>query len=77
MALVADLVKTTKDRTKIHEPVSRCEYFTFVKDGETYVQLDTYGKPGREQPNTPSQMLQFDGYSWRILKKILQEIYPN
>ena len=51
--------KIEKYRNTIHDKVYTT-YTTFEADGEKYVQIDTYGRIGRENPEKISQSFQFD-----------------
>ena len=48
-----------KTRNVLHEKV-HTTYTVFEKDGQKYVQLDTYGKDDRDNPEKISQSIQFD-----------------
>lgn len=51
--------KLEKSRNTVHEKVETT-YTIFEIDGEKYVQLDTYGRVGREKPEKISQSFQLD-----------------
>lgn len=48
-----------KQRNTVHDKVYTT-YTVFEIGGEKYVQLDTYGRVGRENPEKLSQSIQFD-----------------
>ena len=48
-----------KERNKIHEPVYST-YTVFEMNGEKFVQLDTYGRKDRKNPEKISQSIQID-----------------
>lgn len=48
-------------------------YTTFEADGEKYVQIDTYGRIGRENPEKISQSFQFDRATAEFLVNLLRE----
>lgn len=48
-----------KQRNTVHEEVYST-YSVFELNGERYVQLDTYGRVGRENPEKLSQTIQFN-----------------
>ena len=64
--------KIEKYRNTVHEKV-HTTYTTFEMDGEKYVQIDTYGRIDRENPEKISQSFQFDRASvnwnarWTVL----------
>ena len=54
-----NIKKIEKNRNTIHEKV-HAAYTVFEMDGEKYVQIDTYGRIDRENPEKISQSIQFD-----------------
>lgn len=60
-----------KNRNTIHEKV-HTTYTVFETDGEKYVQLDTYGRIDRENPEKISQSVQLDRSSAEFLVDILR-----
>lgn len=64
--------KIDKYRNAIHEKV-HTTYTVFEMDGERYVQLDTYGRIDRENPEKISQSFQFDRATARFLVNLLCE----
>ena len=63
-----------KERNTIHTKVVTT-YTAFMADGEKYVQIDTYGRAGRDMPEKISQSLQFDKESAIFLVKLLMSEY--
>lgn len=61
-----NIMKVEKQRNTIHEKVYTT-YTVFEMDGEKYVQLDTYGRIGRENPEKISQSIQFNKETARFL----------
>ena len=59
-----------KTRNVLHEKV-HTTYTVFEKDGQKYVQLDTYGKDDRDNPEKISQSLQLDEETARFLVRLL------
>ena len=59
-----------KTRNVLHEKV-HTTYTVFEKDGQKYVQLDTYGKDDRDNPEKISQSIQLDEETERFLVKLL------
>ena len=64
--------KIEKYRNTIHEKV-HTTYATFEMNGEKYVQIDTYGRMDRENPEKISQSFQFDRATAEFLVKLLSE----
>lgn len=64
--------KIEKYRNTVHEKV-HTTYITFEMDGEKYVQIDTYGRIDRENPEKISQSFQFDRATAEFLVKLLSE----
>ena len=64
--------KIDKYRNTVHEKV-HTTYTTFEMDGEKYVQIDTYGRIERENPEKISQSFQFDRATAEFLVKLLDE----
>ena len=59
-----------KTRNMLHEKV-HTTYTVFEKDGQKYVQFDTYGKNDRDNPEKISQSIQLDEEVARFLVKLL------
>ena len=64
--------KVLKTRNTIHEKV-HTTYTVFEMDGEKYVQIDTYGRIDRENPEKISQSIQLDKHAALYLIDILQK----
>lgn len=64
--------KIEKYRNTVHEKV-HTTYTTFEMNGEKYVQIDTYGRIDRENPEKISQSFQFDRATSEFLVKLLSE----
>ena len=64
--------KIEKYRNIVHEKV-HTTYTTFEMDSEKYVQIDTYGRIDRENPEKISQSFQFDRATAEFLVKLLSE----
>lgn len=63
-----------KYRNAIHEKV-HATYTVFEQNGVKYVQLDTYGRIDRENPEKISQSFQLDKSSAEFLISILQKAF--
>ena len=61
-----------KYRNTIHEKV-HTTYTVFEMEGNKYVQIDTYGRIDRENPEKISQSFQFDKATAEFLVKLLNE----
>ena len=59
-----------KTHNLVHEKV-RATYTVFEKDGHKYIQIDTYGKDDRENPEKISQSLQLDEETAKFLVRLL------
>lgn len=64
--------KIEKYRNTVREKV-HTTYTTFEMNGEKYVQIDTYGRIDRENPEKISQSFQFDRATAEFLVKLLSE----
>lgn len=60
-----------KNRNTIHEKV-HTTYAVFEKDGEKFVQFDTYGRIDRENPEKISQSFQIDKETAVFLIKLFE-----
>lgn len=64
--------KIEKYRNMVHEKV-HTTYTSFEIDGIKYVQLDTYGRVGRENPEKISQSFQVNSETAAFLVTLLRE----
>jgi len=76
MALIVHLTELHKERNVVHDPVE-CGYTSFDKGGSRYLQLDTYGSPGRQIPGKVSQSIQLDVESAGELKALIERTFPG
>lgn len=67
---INSIKRIEKERNSVHEEV-HTTYTVFKKAGEKYVQIDTYGKAGREIPGKISQSIQINDKSARFLVNLL------
>ena len=74
LALVRKLDKLDSQRTQLHEEVE-AKYATFQRDGQGFVQINTYGRPGREIPGKVSQVIQLDREGAEALVAILRKTF--
>lgn len=56
---IKNIVKVEKQRNTVHERVY-AEYTVFTKNGNRYLQIDTFGRSDRENPGKISQSFQID-----------------
>lgn len=69
---IDNLQKVNKERNVIHDEVY-ATYTVFYSNGEKYLQIDTYGKAGRENPEKISQSFQFNKESASYITNLLIE----
>lgn len=69
---ISNLTKVSKERNIVHDQVY-ATYTVFENNGEKYLQIDTYGKPARENPEKISQSFQFDREAASYLVNLLIE----
>ena len=69
---LSSIRKIEKYRNTVHDKV-HATYTIFEMDGEKYVQIDTYGRIDRENPEKISQTLQFDRATAKFLVNLLCE----
>lgn len=69
---ISNLTKVNKERNVIHDQVYAI-YRVFDNNGEKYLQIDTYGKSARENPEKISQTFQFDREAASYLVNLLIE----
>ncbi len=69
---ISNLTKVDKERNTVHDQVY-ATYTVFDNNGEKYLQIDTYGKAARENPEKISQSFQFDREAASYLVNLLIE----
>jgi hypothetical protein len=75
MALVKRLSRIQMDRNAVHEPVTDATYAVFQDaDGNSILQIDTYGSSERKFVGKKSQSLQFGPEALRELQDILNKL---
>ena len=74
MALVRRFDKLNNERTSLHEEVE-ARYAVFERDGQGFVQINTYGRPDREVPGKVSQSIQLDRQGAENLMTILRKAF--
>lgn len=69
---IDNLKRVNKERNSIHDQVY-ATYTVFDNNGEKYLQIDTYGKAARENPEKISQSFQFNRKAASYLANLLIE----
>lgn len=69
---IRNLTKVDKERNTVHDQVY-ATYTVFDNNGEKYLQIDTYGKAARENPEKISQSFQFNREVASALANLLIE----
>jgi len=72
MALIRHLEKKLRDRYSIHDEIDAC-YCAFERDGQSFLQIDTFGRSTRQTPGKLSQSIQLDRAGALALYKILKQ----
>lgn len=67
---INNLKKINKERNTVHEEVY-ATYTVFDIEGQKYLQIDTYGKAGRENPEKISQSIQLNRRTASYLVNLL------
>ena len=65
-----NIKRIEKQRNVVHDEVYST-YSVFEINGERYVQLDTYGRVGRENPEKLSQTIQLNRETAKFLVELL------
>lgn len=76
MARIAQFTEKTSDMNKIHKDV-RCGYKIFRVEGETILQLDTYGSAERQELDQLSQSIQLDEDAAEYLLRLIRRTFPD
>lgn len=76
MALVEEIAPTTRSRQAVHAPTT-CFSSVLECDGQTYIQLDTYGSATRKLRHKVSQSIQFDRSAAKQLKQLIERTFPG
>ena len=69
---IEEFERIEKNRNMVHDAVYST-YTVFEQSGERYLQIDTYGKSGRENPDKISQSIQINKEIAQVLVKLMQE----
>jgi hypothetical protein len=74
MARIDSFAETRMERNSVHNPVS-ATYTVFTSaDGETYLQIDTYGSDERKIVGKKSQSIQLSPSGLAALREILDRL---
>ncbi len=76
MARIGEFTEMLGGDGNVHGEVE-CGYKTFVVDGQTYLQLDTYGSEERKIQGKVSQSIQLDVTSAAYLMGVLRRTFPQ
>ena len=74
MALIRTFTLLDSERSSLHEEVE-ARYSVFERDGQGFVQINTYGRADREIPGKVSQSIQLDRQGAEALVGILQKAF--
>ena len=74
MALVTKFEKLDSERHQLHEEVE-ARYAVFERDGKGFVQINTYGRPDRQERDKLSQSIQLDRRGAEQLARILKQAF--
>ncbi len=74
MARVDHLQELSMERPAVHEPVEASYTIFKNANGDTYLQIDTYGSSVRQIVGKKSQSVQFGPVGLRKPKQILSEL---
>ena len=73
MARIDKLNERSPQRVSVHGEVE-ATFHVFDENGETYLQIDTYGAPGRQIPSKVSQSFQLGEVGRRELLRLLEKL---
>ena len=76
MARIAQFTEKTSETNKLHQDV-RCGYKIFRLEGETILQLDTYGSAERQELGQMSQSIQLDEDAAEYLLRLVRRAFPS
>ena len=76
MARIENFEQLPNQLGKIHKPVD-CGFKVFAAQGQTILQLETYGSVDRQQRGTISQSIQLDEAAAAQLIDIVRRAFPH
>lgn len=71
MALIRNFKRSEMERNSVHDEID-ASYAVFELDSRVFVQIDTFGRKGRQIPGKKSQTIQLDREGAENLYKILK-----
>ena len=78
MAVITQIRAEGIDHPKRHPTETECRAFSFeTPDGETLLQLDTFGSTTRENPGKGSQTIQVNERAAAQLMKLITRAFPS
>lgn len=69
---LSNIARIEKQRNSLHDKVYTT-YTAFELDGQKYIQFDTYGRVGRENPEKISQSIQLDRETAQYVVNLLSQ----
>lgn len=75
MARIGEFREVTSQTNRLHSPVE-CGYRIFTVEGQTLLQLDTYGSTERKDRGSISQSVQLDEEAAETLAKLIVQAFP-
>lgn len=73
---IRHIKRIEKNTNYIHDRVN-ATYTVFEKDGKKYLQIDTYGRIERENPEKISQSIQLDKETARFLTDLIETEFDD
>lgn len=73
---IRHIKRIEKNINYIHDRVN-ATYTVFEKDGKKYLQIDTYGRIERENPEKISQSIQLDKETARFLTDLIETEFDD
>ena len=73
---IRHIKRIEKNTNSIHDRVN-ATYTVFEKDGKKYLQIDTYGRIERENPEKISQSIQLDKETARFLTDLIETEFDD
>ncbi len=71
MALIRRFEHKAMERNALHDEIE-ATYSVFKHDDQIFMQIDSYGRPNRENPGKKSQTIQLDREGARNLYEIIK-----
>lgn len=77
MARITEFIEATSASARVHPTTVECGWQTIYANGETLVQLSTYGSDDRQSEKKVSQTLQIDRGTAAELLVIIRRAFPG